>query len=372
MAADGEDYYETLGVPRNATTDEIKRAYRKLALQYHPDRNKSPGAEEKFKKISEAYAVLSDPEKRRIYDMYGTVGISGAYTSEDLFRGVRIDLDEIFRDLGFGGFESIFERFFGGGRRPREPAQTVADVEVTLEEAFNGTRKTLSIPHREVCRNCGGTGAEPGGLVRCPVCGGTGQRVVRRQAGFAYFTTVSTCGECDGKGRTIKKRCKTCDGEGAVEKTESVTVSIPPGVEEGMVLTLREMGMTDSRVGKRGDLLVRVHVSEHKFFRREGDRLIAEVPVSPSELATGRQITVPTLDGSAEVKLAPNSHLNPIFIRGKGMPRLGGGRGDLEVRLRVSIPTPIKERQKEAYQQLSSVEYQLMDQEREKIFRSHS
>ena len=371
MSYDSEDYYEILGVPRNATKEEIKRAYRRLALKYHPDRNKSPEAEEKFKKISEAYAVLSDDEKRRLYDMYGKAGLQGQYSQEDIFRTTRFDFEEILRDLGFGDFESFFERFFGGfGRTRREPTATLVEVEVSLEEAFHGCEKTIHIPMRVPCHRCGGSGAEPGWVEKCPTCGGSGQRVSHRQVAFAYFTTVTPCENCKGAGQVIRKKCNNCRGSGVLEIIERVTFTIPRGVDEGHIITLRSRGMLDPSTGVRGDLRIRVRMMPHKVFRRDGDKLIVELPVSPSEVATGRVVKLKTLDGVVDVKLSPNNYHKPIIIRGRGMPRIDGGRGDLEVRPRIQLPTPLSQEQKEFYEQLSSVEYGLMDELRDRIFSS--
>jgi molecular chaperone DnaJ len=230
MSENGKDYYEILGVPRNATKEEIKRAYRRLALQYHPDRNKSPDAEEKFKEISEAYAVLSDDEKRRLYDMYGRAGVSQRYSQEDLFRSTWVDFDELFRDLGFGGFESIFERFFGFGKGPRRPAATYADLELTLQDVLKGVSKEVSITTPATCERCGGTGGEPGYVEKCSACNGSGRKVERVQTGFMYFTSVTTCGSCGGTGLRIKRRCTVCGGRGFVERVDRVRVEVPAGV----------------------------------------------------------------------------------------------------------------------------------------------
>lgn len=371
MPFNGEDYYEILGVPRNASKEEIKRAYRRLALKYHPDRNKSPEAEEMFKKISEAYAVLSDDEKRRIYDMYGKAGLQGQYAgAEDIFRGSRSVFEEIFRDLGFGDFESIFERFFGGfGWRPRErePIASLVDVEVTLEEVFHGGEKRIDLRLRDVCRSCGGTGAEAGGLEVCPTCGGSGKKVTQRNVGFAFFTTVTVCNTCGGSGKVVKRRCNVCGGRGYVEVVDSISFPIPRGVEEGEVIVLRGRGDLDPEAGRRGDLHIRFKIKPHPVFRREGSDLVLEIPVSPSEAVVGRKIRFRTLDGYEEVKLNPNSIHQPIILRGRGMPRRNGGRGDLLVYLRIKIPDKLTKEQRRIYGELASIEAGQMDEERRKL-----
>jgi molecular chaperone DnaJ len=368
MAADGKDYYEILGVPRNASKEEIKRAYRRLALQYHPDRNKSPDAEEKFKEISEAYAVLSDDEKRKLYDMYGRAGVTSSYTQEDLFRSIRFDFDELFRDLGFGDFDSIFERFFGFGRRAREPQPTFVEAEISLEDAFRGGEKSFTVDFHEVCDRCGGTGAEPGWVERCRVCNGSGQRVERRQAGFMFFTTVTTCQACGGAGQTVKKRCERCRGSGTVVKPTQVRFTIPRGIRDGESIVLKGMGMLDNSTRRRGDLIIRIHIKPHRVFERAGDNLVLVVPVAPSEVVSGRRITVPTLDGPLEVRLSPEIVGRPYIVRGRGMPRAERGRGDLEVRFKLVVPGHTSQEVRTLYQRLMDYESAMMDEERRKLF----
>ncbi|GBC68559.1 Chaperone protein DnaJ [archaeon HR01] len=367
MAADGKDYYEILGVPRNASKEEIKRAYRRLALQYHPDRNKSPDAEEKFKEISEAYAVLSDDEKRRLYDMYGRAGVSSTYTEEDLFRSTRFDFEELFRDLGLGDFESIFERFFGFRGRDRGPEPTRVELEISLEDAFRGGERVFTINLRDVCDRCEGSGAEPGWLEKCRVCNGSGQRVERRQTGFMYFTTVTTCRACGGLGQTVKKRCEKCGGGGTVVRPSQVRVHVPPGVNDGDVLVLRNMGVWDRMGGRRGDLLVQFRVRPHPYIRRVGDNLVVNLPVAVSEVVSGRRIVVPTLDGDVEVKLSPELLTRPLILRGRGMPG-GRGRGDLEIRVEVTVPDNLSREVKNLYERLSLLEGGLMDEKRRRLF----
>ena len=369
MSFDSEDYYEILGVPRNATKEEIKRAYRRLALKYHPDRNKSPEAEEMFKKISEAYAVLSDDEKRRIYDMYGKAGLQGQYArTEDIFRDSRSIFEEIFKDLGFGDFESIFERFFGGFRWRREPQPSLLELEIPLEEAFHGGEKSIDIRIRDRCSECRGSGAEPGGMEICKTCNGTGRKVVQRTFGFAYFTTVTTCDSCKGIGKIVKKRCRVCNGSGIIDKYDKITFRIPRGVEDGDEVILRGKGALDPDMNMRGDLHIRFRIRPHRLFKRVGDNLVVEVPVSPSEIIAGRKIKVKTLDGEAEIKLSAKNYLEPIILKGRGMPRKEGGRGDLEIHLRVKLPDNISGEHRRLYEHLLELESRQMDEERQRIF----
>jgi len=368
MAADGKDYYEILGVPRNASKEEIKKAYRRLALQYHPDRNKSPDAEEKFKEISEAYAVLSDDEKRRLYDMYGRAGVTSSYTQEDLFRSSRLDFDDLFRDLGFGDFDTIFERFFGFGRRAREPQPTIIEAEISLEDAFRGGEKKFTVDFHELCDRCGGSGAEPGWVEKCRVCNGSGQRVERRQAGFMYFTTVTTCQVCGGAGQTVKRKCERCRGSGNVLKPTQVSFEIPRGIHDGESIVLKGMGMLDNTLKRRGDLIIRIHIRPHRIFERVGDNLIIGVPVAPSEVVSGRRITIPTLDGPLELRLSPEMVNRPYIVRGKGMPKADRGRGDLEVRFRLMMPGKMGQEVRTLYQRIMDYEGGVMDDERRKLF----
>ncbi|MEM2921569.1 MAG: DnaJ domain-containing protein, partial [Candidatus Bathyarchaeia archaeon] len=238
------DYYEILGVPRNASKEEIKRAYRELALKYHPDRNKSPEAEEKFKEISEAYAVLSDDEKRKQYDEMGYEGISGRYTWDDIFRGV--DFDDIFRDLGFSGFDSIFDMFFGRAYKrygPEKGADLQYDLEINLEEAVFGLNREIEVPTSEVCEVCHGVGAKPGtGPKTCPRCNGTGEIRRTKSFGFTHFTEIETCNACQGKGIFIENLCKNCKGTGTVRRLRRIKLRIPPGIDEGYKLRLDGLG----------------------------------------------------------------------------------------------------------------------------------
>jgi len=368
MVENGKDYYEILGVPRNATKEEIKRAYRRLALQYHPDRNKSPEAEEKFKEISEAYAVLIDDEKRRLYDMYGKAGVSQTYSKEDLFRSTWFDFEELFRDLGFGDLESIFERFFGYRRRPSKPTSTVVEVDVTISDLFKPTRKEVPITTYETCQRCGGNGGEPGFVEKCSTCNGTGQRVEKVQTGFMYFTSVTPCNKCGGSGLIIKKKCSLCRGRGVVEKVERVSVEISRGLGDGDVIVIPGRGLYDRNVGARGDLVVKLRLRPEKGFQVEGERLIMILPVSPSEVATEREVVLKYFDGLLRVRLRRDSLEKPIILKGRGLPLKDGRRGDLEIRAKVVLPENIDQRQLRLYVQLLEEEASFMDEMRDRLF----
>lgn len=354
------DYYEILNVPRNASKEEIKRAYRKLALKYHPDRNKAPDAEEKFKEISEAYAVLSDDEKRMQYDRFGHEGIRGRYTWDDIFRGV--DFDRIFRDLGFGfgGFDSIFNMFFRGRARqrygPQKGTDLRYDLEITLEDAAFGLNTEIDVPRSEVCSLCHGSGAKLGtNPKKCPECNGTGQIRQTRTFGFTHFTEIRTCNRCNGKGMLIDHPCKDCHGTGTVQRTRKIRVKIPPGIDSGHNLRLSGEGEAGVRGGPPGDLYVVIHVKPHDIFKRSGDDILYETYIGFPQAALGAKIDVPTLDGKARLKIPAGTQSGTVFrLRRKGLPHLHGfGRGDELVRVLVRTPTKLTRRQKRLLEELS-------------------
>jgi molecular chaperone DnaJ len=352
------DYYEILGLSRSASTAEIKDAYRKLALKHHPDRNKSPDAEEKFKEISEAYAVLSDPDKRRQYDMLGHTGFDQRYTEEDIFRGV--DFRSIFRDLGFGfDFEDFFSPFFGRSRsrqrivRGRDIAH---NVEISLEEAAQGVDKRIQVKRVEKCETCQGTGAKPGTSPRrCPKCNGMGQVQDIRGNRFSTFIRVLPCPQCKGHGKIIDSPCKKCKGMGLKERRRRITVSIPPGIDTGYHLRLRGQGDIPPEEGIPGDLYINVQVSPHKDFERVGANLLCEAEIGFPQAALGTHIPVPTLEGNTKVKIHPGTRSGDIIkLKGKGMPKLQGhGRGDLLVRVNVSTPENLTKKQKMLIRELA-------------------
>jgi molecular chaperone DnaJ len=347
------DYYEVLGVPRNATEQEIKSAYRKLALKYHPDRN--PGdktAEEKFKEAAEAYAVLADPEKRARYDQYGHAGVSGtAGPGVGFDPTIFADFSDIFAGLGdIFGFGDLFGTRRRGG--PMRGADLRYDLDLSFEEAARGTETTIQIPREETCPTCHGSGAAPGsGPETCPQCRGRGQ--VRYQQGF--LTIARTCDQCGGAGRIIRKLCKTCQGHGRVTRDRTLTVRIPAGIASGQRLRLAGEGEHGVAGGPPGDLYVVVHVREHPFFHREGDDLYCELPVSFPTLALGGTVQVPTLDGPAPLAIPAGTQSGERFrLKGKGIPNVGGrGRGDLYVVVRAEIPRKLTKEQRQLIEQLA-------------------
>jgi len=357
------DYYEVLGVSKNASKDEIKDAYRKLAMQYHPDRNKAPDAEEKFKEISEAYAVLSDDEKRQQYDTLGHAGFDQRYTPEDIFRGA--DFESIFRDLGFGfgGFGDLFRTIFGGGfggggfgERINRGQDLVYDLEITLEEAARGTEKEILVPRTEKCEVCGGSGASPGTSPRtCPKCDGSGKVRNMRRSSFAMYVQVTPCSTCRGKGTIIDSPCEKCHGTGLVKKRRKISVKIPVGIDEGYQLRLRGEGEAAPNGGEAGDLYVLVHIAQHELFMREGDDLWYVLMIGYPQAALGAEVSVPTLDGPTTVKIKPGTQAGEtIRLKGKGMPRFRGyGRGDLLVRVGISVPEKLTAKQRALLEQLA-------------------
>ncbi len=343
------DYYELLGVDRNATAEELKKAYRKLAIQYHPDKN--PGdkkAEEKFKEISEAYEVLSDPEKRAAYDRFGHAAVAGAGGAgagmHDPFEVFR----EVFGGMGGGG---IFDHIFGsgetrtGGSRSRG-ADLRYDLEITLEEALRGAEKEIDLLKPETCKRCDGTGADAGSRPKtCPVCRGHGQVISSR----GFFQVSQTCGHCRGTGEIIEKICTECRGEGRVEKRSRIKLRIPAGIEEGSRLRSTGNGEAGFRGGGPGDLYVVIHIKQHPVFERDGADLYCEVPLSFATAALGGDLEVPTLDGKANVKIPAGTQSATIFkLRGKGMPHLQSrSTGDLLVRVLVEVPTKLSAEQRQ-------------------------
>jgi molecular chaperone DnaJ len=351
------DYYEVLGVPHEATKEEIRKAYRKLALKYHPDRNKEPDAADKFKEISEAYAILSDDQKRAQYDQFGHAGISGRYTAEDIFGG--INFEDILRGVGLGGFGSIFD-FFTGRRGRSAPGQTAAidlryDMEVTLKEAATGIEKEISLKRDEQCSHCGGKGAEPGTpLNACTNCGGRGELRQVQQTMFGQVIRVGTCPTCQGRGQIAETRCSECKGKRTVKEKRSIRVQIPPGIESGSMLRLKNQGASHDG-GRPGDLYVVVHIKPDKTFQRVGDDLVIEVTITITQATLGSEIDVPTLTSQARLKIPAGTQPDTVLrLRGQGMPRAQWrGKGDLLVRINVQVPKKLSKRQRELLEQLS-------------------
>ena len=350
------EFYTLLGVPRNATEADIKKAYRKLAMEYHPDRNGDPGAEAKFKEITEAYEVLRDPQKRAAYDRYGKAGLGGGGG----FAGFHhVDLSEalniFMRD--FGGFDSIF----GGqaARQQRRGQDIRVAVKISLAEVATGAKRTLKLKTLDRCPRCEGTGAKPGTRpLACGTCGGSGE--VRRAARsmFGQFVSVSPCPTCAGEGQVVQQPCEECRGEGRVRVDRSVSVEIPAGVSENNYLTLRGQGGAGPRNAPPGDLLVMIEVKPDERFERDGDNLIYALPVSFSQAALGHAFTVPLPVGEERVEVPAGIQSGTLLrLKGKGLPRLGqASHGDLLVRVHVWTPESITEAQAELFRQLAQLE----------------
>ena len=347
------DYYEVLGVTRTSTEVEIKSAYRKLAMQHHPDRN--PGnkaAEEAFKECAEAYAVLADAEKRSLYDRFGHAGVGGAAGA-----GAGGFDPSVFQEFDFGdilGSMFGFGDMFGGRRRggPHRGADLRYDLEISFAEAAHGTETSIQIPRQETCETCKGSGAAPGTQPEtCSRCRGQGQ--VRTQRGF--LVVAGTCPNCRGTGKTIAKPCGTCRGAGHVSRERKITVKVPAGIAEGQQLRLQGEGEAGSAGGPPGHLYVVIHVQEHEFFRRDGMNLFCEIPVNFTTLALGGEIQVPTLDGAESVKVPEATQTGTTLrLRGKGLPDVNGrGKGDLFATVQVHTPRKLTREQRQVLEQLA-------------------
>jgi molecular chaperone DnaJ len=339
------DYYEVLGVQRNASQDEIKKAFRRLARQYHPDVNKAADAEAKFKEINEAYEVLSDPEKRGMYDRFGHAGPTAA-PGFDPFASA-------------DPFSSIFETFFGGTMRgtqrgPQRGADLRYTLSISFEEAIFGVEKTIEYRRMETCQACRGSGAEPGTEpVRCPKCGGLGE--IRQRAPLFNMVTVTTCDMCRGEGTVIAIPCRECRGEGRVRQTRKMTVRVPPGVDSSSQIRISGEGEAGPRGGPYGNLYVVIDVQPHPYFVREGNDIILELPLNVAQAALGAEVDVPTIDGTERLHIPPGVQGGAVFrIRGKGVPFLrGSGRGDQIVVVRVVVPTNLNDYQRRLFEELA-------------------
>jgi molecular chaperone DnaJ len=353
------EFYELLGVPRDASEAEIKKAYRKLAMEYHPDRNSAPQAEARFKEITEAYEVLRDPQKRAAYDRYGKAGVGAGggfgFHHVDLSEALNIFM----RDFGgLGGFESLF----GGGGRQRD-ARRGQDVRVTvrlsLTEVATGIKKSVKLKTLERCTNCSGTGAKPGTKpTSCSTCGGTGEVRRATRSMFGQFVSVSPCPTCAGEGQVILQPCEVCRGEGRVRGERTVSVEIPPGVSSNNYLTLRGQGAAGPRNGPNGDLLVMLDIKEDSRFERQGDDLIYDQPLSFSQAALGCEIEVPTPYGEETIQVPGGTQPETIVrLKGRGLPVLGqNAKGDLLVRLHVWTPERLSEEQERLFRELAKLE----------------
>ena len=355
-----EDYYELLGVSRQATQDELKKAYRKMAVKFHPDKN--PGnkeAEEKFKKVSEAYEVLKDDQKRAAYDRYGHAAFSNGGGGGGA-GGPFHDPFDIFSEVfgGGGGGGSIFEEFFGGGRGgsgnggAQRGSDLRYDLEIQLEEAAKGVEKEISFRKPVTCSRCNGSGAEPGSsVVTCPTCAGSGQ--VTASKGF--FSIRQTCTECNGTGKKMEKACTTCSGEGRVNETTKIKVKIPAGVDTGSKLRSANNGEAGAHGGPAGDLYIVVHVADHEIFERQEENLFCRIPIKFTLASLGGTIEVPTLTGKASLKIPAGTQSGTTFrLKGKGMPSLRGGYfGDQMVRVVIEVPTALTSEQRQKLEEFA-------------------
>ncbi len=341
------DYYEILGLQKGAGEEEIKKAYRKMAVKFHPDKN--PGdktAEEKFKELGEAYEVLSDPQKRAAYDQYGHAAFERRSAGFGRSAGFHDPFD-VFREVFGGG--GIFDDLFGAAQQDPSQAQRGEDLrydmELTFEEAARGVEKEITVTKPDRCEDCQGLGAEPGSRARtCPTCGGRGQVITSR----GIFSVAQSCPHCQGSGRIVDKPCKTCRGTGRRERTAKIKLRIPAGVDTGSRLRSAGTGAAGWRGGPAGDLYVVLHVRPHEIFQRDGDDLICEVPVSFVQAALGADLEVPTLDGQSPLRVPPGTQSGTLFrLKGKGVKSLQGyGHGDLHVRIHVEVPTHLSNAQK--------------------------
>ena len=339
------DYYDSLGVGKSASPNELKSAYRQLAKEYHPDVNSEPGAEDRFKEINEAYAVLSDDDRRAAYDRFGHAGLKGMPTDFDF------------------GFSDIFEEFFGfglGGRQrrhaPRRGADLRYDMKLEFEEAIFGVEKEIEFSRRDTCSRCKGSGAEPGTTpVRCPTCDGSGEVRQVRQSFLGSVVNVTACPNCGGRGEVVSTPCQNCGGGGIEQLHVERTISIPPGVNDGTQIRVGAEGEPGPNRGPRGDLYVVVRVSNHRYFRRRKDDILIDLSINLSQATLGAEIEVPTLEGDEKLRIPAGTQPGRVFrMRGKGVPHLQrGGRGDQLVVISIDIPKSLTSEQRELFEQLS-------------------
>lgn len=360
------DYYEVLGVERGASEDEVRKAFRRLARQFHPDVNRNPDAELQFKEVNEAYEVLSDAQKRALYDQYGHAGPGGQF-GQGGFEGFET----------FGGFGDLFETFFGGsgatrGRRgPERGADLRYDLTLTFEEAVFGCEKEIQVPRWETCPTCRGNRSQPGTQpTKCPACDGKGELRRSQQSIFGQFVNVVACDRCKGEGRLITSPCAECHGQGRVKSERKLAVKVPAGVDNGQQMRLSGEGEAGMRNGQRGNLYVVMQVQPHEFFERQGSDVVYQLPLNFAQVALGAEVDVPTVDGPTQLKIPAGTQNGRVFrLRGKGIPRLQGeGRGDQLVVAAVVTPTDLAHEERELYQRLAELYDGKRDRHAEKGF----
>ena len=343
------DYYEVLGLDQGATNEDVKKAFRKLAFQFHPDRNKEADAESKFKEVNEAYEVLRDPEKRSAYDRYGHAGVGNGADGRG-FDGFQ----------GFGGFGDIFDAFFGGGgtrsqQAPRRGGDLQDSLRLKFDEAIFGTEKEIEVTRSETCDHCRGVGSEPGSKPeRCPMCNGRGEVRRAERSIFGQFVNLATCDQCRGEGTITKDPCGQCGGRGRESKIRRISVTVPPGVDDNVQIRLSGEGDAGGRGGPAGDLYVVLVVEPHQVFVRQGLNIVLELPLNMAQAALGAQVDVPTLDGTESLKIPAGVQTGQTFtVKGKGVPELRGRRrGDQYIRARVMVPQKLTDTQKKLLAQL--------------------
>ena len=373
------DYYEVLGVSKDASEADIKKAFRKKAMEYHPDRNPdNPEAAEKFKEATEAYDILSNPEKRSSYDRFGFSGVQSDFSSVNMgdFSTFSDLFSSLFRDDFFG--DDIFSQFFGGRGRSRRPSgpqkgsDLLMNYEIKFEEAIYGAKKVVEVPIKKECPDCKGTGAEEGSSPKnCPNCQGSGVETVQRQMGFTRYISQQACSQCRGKGEIIDKPCKTCKGLGRSDENEKIKLEIPPGVDSGFRLRIRNKGEEGRLGGGRGDLYVRLIVDSHEFYKRQGDNIIIELEVPYALAILGGEITVPTPYGAEKVKIPKNTKEGQLLrLQRKGIQRktqYGMNYGDFLILLHYTVPSKLSDEEKELLEKLKEVSR--MPPKQEKLFK---
>lgn len=364
------DYYEVLGVGRDTSPEDIKKAYRRLAMEFHPDRvptERKAEAEERFKEISEAYEVLADTDKRRLYDAHGHAGVEQQVWGGQGFDWSRFthtsDLEDIFGDEAFRNFfgGSMFESLFGRRQDPRQPrrgSDLRYDLDLDLEDVARGARKTFDLPRIAPCPACRGSGAEGGRMTRCTQCNGSGQASKVQQRGYTRMVTITTCPKCRGRGQWPEKPCATCNGSGVRHETTAISVDIPVGARDGMRLRLSGKGEADPRGGPPGDLYLILHVRDHPVFRRQDDDVVLELPVTIGQAVLGAEVEVPTLEGTARLRIPPGTQTHTFLrLRGKGLANVETGeRGDELARVVIVTPTNLTPEERRLFLELEEME----------------